>query len=128
MQTNEDLQLLISFLEDPVLRSIALIQDSLVDLNIQLARHPSILPGDFDINLSGQLELSVPNTPIQSHEISGYQDLYQDGELDDQRVPVAPLLHTSSEDTTSAQVLYTYMYYAWKFSIIKSSFFNIRIM
>ncbi|KAK0182957.1 hypothetical protein PV327_001037 [Microctonus hyperodae] len=103
MHTNEDLQLLISFLEDPVLRSIALIQDSLVDLNIQLARHPSILPGDFDINLSGQLELSVPNTPIQSHEISVYQDLYQDGELDDQRVPVAPLLHTSSEDTTSAQ-------------------------
>ncbi|XP_025158987.1 uncharacterized protein LOC105190328 isoform X2 [Harpegnathos saltator] len=104
MHTSQDLKSLISLLEDPVLRSIVTIQDSLIELNTQLAHHPSILPGDFDINISGQLELSVPSTPVQPLGPNLYQDLYQDSsELEDQRVPVAPLLHSSSEDT-SAQV------------------------
>ncbi|XP_032689961.1 uncharacterized protein LOC116853160 isoform X4 [Odontomachus brunneus] len=104
MHTSQDLKSLITLLEDPVLRSIVTIQDSLIELNTQLAHHPSILPGDFDINISGQLELSVPSTPVQPLGPNLYQDLYQDSsELDDQRVPVAPLLHSSSEDT-SAQV------------------------
>ncbi|KAH0953999.1 hypothetical protein HN011_006386 [Eciton burchellii] len=104
MHTSQDLKSLISLLEDPVFRSIVTIQDSLIELNTQLTHHPSILPGDFDINISGQLELSVPNTPVQTLGPNIYQDLYQDSsELEDQRVPVAPLLHSSSEDT-SAQV------------------------
>ncbi|EZA62055.1 Patj-like protein [Ooceraea biroi] len=104
MHTSQDLKSLISLLEDPVFRSIVTIQDSLIELNTQLTHHPSILPGDFDINISGQLELSVPNTPVQPLGPNMYQDLYQDSsELEDQRVPVAPLLHSSSEDT-SAQV------------------------
>ncbi|XP_011881700.1 PREDICTED: uncharacterized protein LOC105569668 [Vollenhovia emeryi] len=104
MHTQQDLKSLISLLEDPVFRSIVTIQDSLIELNTQLTHHPSILPGDFDINISGQLELSVPSTPVQPLGPSMYQDLYQDSsELEDQRVPVAPLLHSSSEDT-SAQV------------------------
>jgi len=104
MHASQDLKSLISLLEDPVFRSIVTIQDSLLELNTQLTHHPSILPGDFDINISGQLELSVPNTPIQTLRSNMYQDLYQDSsELEDQRVPVAPLLHSSSEDT-SAQV------------------------
>ena len=105
MHTSQDLKSLISLLEDPVFRSIVTIQDSLIELNTQLTHHPSILPGDFDINISGQLELSVPTTPVQPLGPNMYQDLYQDSsELEDQRVPVAPLLHSSSEDT-SAQVL-----------------------
>ncbi|KAF7389862.1 patj homolog [Vespa mandarinia] len=104
MHTTQDLKSLISLLEDPVFRSIVTIQDSLLELNSQLGQHPSILPGDFDINISGQLELSVPNTPVQPLGPIAYQDLYPDSsELDDQRVPIAPLLHSSSEDT-SAQV------------------------
>ncbi|XP_012055208.1 PREDICTED: uncharacterized protein LOC105618277 [Atta cephalotes] len=104
MHTSQDLKSLISLLEDPVFRSIVTIQDSLIELNTQLTHHPSILPGDFDINISGQLELSVPTTPVQPLGPNMYQDLYQDSsELEDQRVPVAPLLHSSSEDT-SAQV------------------------
>ncbi|XP_029662223.1 inaD-like protein isoform X1 [Formica exsecta] len=104
MHTSQDLKSLISLLEDPVFRSIVTIQDSLIELNTQLTHHPSILPGDFDINISGQLELSVPSTPVQPLGPNMYQDLYQDSsELEDQRVPVAPLLHSSSEDT-SAQV------------------------
>ncbi|XP_070514878.1 multiple PDZ domain protein isoform X2 [Cardiocondyla obscurior] len=104
MHTSQDLKSLISLLEDPVFRSIVSIQDSLIELNTQLTHHPSILPGDFDINISGQLELSVPSTPVQPLGPNMYQDLYQDSsELEDQRVPVAPLLHSSSEDT-SAQV------------------------
>ncbi|XP_039304524.1 uncharacterized protein LOC105196259 isoform X2 [Solenopsis invicta] len=104
MHTSQDLKSLISLLEDPVFRSIVTIQDSLIELNTQLTHHPSILPGDFDINISGQLELSVPSTPVQPLGPNMYQDLYQDtSEQEDQRVPVAPLLHSSSEDT-SAQV------------------------
>ncbi|XP_014610897.1 PREDICTED: uncharacterized protein LOC106790479 isoform X3 [Polistes canadensis] len=104
MYTTQDLQSMISLLEDPVFRSIVTIQDSLFELNSQLGDHPSILPGDFDINISGHLELSVPNTPVQPLGPITYQDLYPDSsELDDQRVPIAPLLHSSSEDT-SAQV------------------------
>lgn len=104
LHSSEDLELLVSLLEDPVLRTVAVIQDSLTDLNSQLSQHPSILPGDFDINLIGQLELSVPSTPIQPLEADLYQDLYQDNsERDDQRVPVARAVHTSSDDN-SAQV------------------------
>lgn len=104
MHTTQDLKSLISLLEDPVFRSIVTIQDSLLELNNQLGQHPSILPGDFDINISGQLEISVPNTPVQPLGSNAYQDLYPDSsEMDDQRVPNAPLLHSSSEDT-SAQV------------------------
>lgn len=105
LHTSQDLQSLISLLEDPVFRSIVTIQDSLAELNTQLVQHPSILPGDFEINLGGQLQLSVPSTPVQPVGQGMYQNLYQDNsEVDDQRVPVAPLLHSSSEDT-SAQVV-----------------------
>ncbi|OAD58092.1 Patj like protein [Eufriesea mexicana] len=104
MHTTQDIKSLISLLEDPVFRSIVTIQDSLIELNSQLGQHPSIIPGDFDINISGQLELSVPSTPVQPLGSNVYQDLYQDSsELEDQRVPVVPLVHSSSEDT-SAQV------------------------
>ncbi|XP_066584888.1 multiple PDZ domain protein-like [Prorops nasuta] len=103
MHTSEDLKSLISLLEDPVFRSIVTIQDSLLELNGQLGQHPSILPRDFDINISGQLELSVPNISTQPLP-NMYSDIFQDSsELEDQRVPVAPLVHSSSEDT-SAQV------------------------
>ncbi|CAK9809008.1 Patj homolog [Anthophora quadrimaculata] len=102
--TTQDIRSLISLLEDPVFRSIVTIQDSLIELNTQLGQHPSILPGDFDINISGQLELSTHSTPVQPLGSNVYQDLYQDSsELEDQRVPVVPLVHSSSEDT-SAQV------------------------
>ncbi|XP_058790086.1 uncharacterized protein LOC131663616 isoform X2 [Phymastichus coffea] len=104
LHTSQDLQSLISLLEDPVFRSIVTMQDSLAELNTQLTQHPSILPGDFDIHLGGQLELIVPNTPVQPIGQAMYQNLYHDtSEIDDQRVPVAPLLHSSNEDT-SAQV------------------------
>uniref|UniRef100_A0ABD2X0H4 Multiple PDZ domain protein n=1 Tax=Trichogramma kaykai TaxID=54128 RepID=A0ABD2X0H4_9HYME len=102
LHTSQDLQSLISLLEDPVFRSIVTIQDSLEELNSQLGQHPSILPGDFDINLGGQLELSVPTTPVQPVGQAMYQNLYQDSsEVEDQRVPVAPLLHSSSEETNA---------------------------
>lgn len=104
VHTTQDIKSLISLLEDPVFRSIVTVQDSLNELNSQLGQHPSILPGDFDINISGQLDLSVPNTPVQPLGQNMYPDMYQDtSELEDQRVPVALLPHSSSEET-SAQV------------------------
>ncbi|XP_014208274.1 uncharacterized protein LOC106639270 [Copidosoma floridanum] len=103
LHTSQDLQSLISLLEDPVFRSIVTIQDSLAELNNQLAQHPSILPGDFDISLGGQLELSVPNTPVQPVGQGIYTNPYQESDVDDQRVSMAQMLHSSSEDT-SAQV------------------------
>lgn len=106
MHTTQDLKSLISLLEDPVFRSIVTLQDSLIELNAHLTQHPSTLPGDFDISVSGKLEFSPPSPPVQPLELNMYQDLYQQdsSELEDQRVPVAPLLHSSSEDT-SAQVI-----------------------
>ena len=100
MHTNQDIRSLIALLEDPVFRSIVTLQDSLAELNTQLGQHPSILPGDFDIHLSGQLEFSVPNTPLQPVGQNIFQELYQDSsEFDDQRVPVSPLAHSASEET-----------------------------
>ncbi|KAF7990582.1 hypothetical protein HCN44_000387 [Aphidius gifuensis] len=101
LHTSNDLESLISLLENPVLRNIAVIQDSLDDLNDQLSQHPSLLPDDFDINTNGRLELSVPTTPIQPFETNIYQELYQENtEIDDQRVPVASLINANNEDTT----------------------------
>lgn len=120
MHTTQDIKSLISLLEDPVFRSIVTIQDSLIELNSQLGQHPSIIPGDFDINISGQLELSVPSTPVQPLGSNVYQDLYQDSsELEDQRVPVVPLVHSSSEDT-SAQVKF---YLVCVLNALPTSFF-----
>lgn len=107
LHTSHDLQSLISLLEDPVFRSIVTIQDSLAELNSQLVQHPSILPGDFDISLGGQLELSVPNTPVQPVGQGMFTNLYQESNVDDQRVSASQLLHSSSEDT-SAQVRFFY--------------------
>lgn len=57
MQTAESLQTILEILNDPVFRQIIQCQDSLTDLNSQIAQHPSILPSDFDIDLSGNLVL-----------------------------------------------------------------------
>lgn len=53
VNTYQDLNLLISVLENPVFRSIVTVQDSLSELNQQLGQHPSILPVDFDITAAG---------------------------------------------------------------------------
>ncbi|XP_052123450.1 patj homolog isoform X1 [Frankliniella occidentalis] len=92
-QTTDDLNLLISVLENPIFRSIVTIQDSLTDLNQQLQDHPSILPVDFDIAPTGELVLNVPREPDLYYLHHGSQ------ELDDQRVP--QLSHSSSGDTNS---------------------------
>ncbi|XP_071582560.1 patj homolog [Temnothorax nylanderi] len=103
MNTAKHFKTLISVLEDPVFRGICRIQDSATDLNRQLKHNPSIGPHDFDINISGQLELKVPSTSVQP--LGPNQDLYQgSSELEDQRVSVAPLLHSSSEDTSAQKV------------------------
>ncbi|XP_020285620.1 uncharacterized protein LOC109855592 isoform X2 [Pseudomyrmex gracilis] len=104
MHTSQDLKSLISLLEDPVFRSIVTIQDSLLELNSQLLIHPSIVPGDFDINVSGQLELSTPSSSTQGVGQNIFQDYQDSSDLEDQRVPVAPLMHGSSSEDTSAQV------------------------
>uniref|UniRef100_A0A1B6GQS6 Multiple PDZ domain protein n=2 Tax=Cuerna arida TaxID=1464854 RepID=A0A1B6GQS6_9HEMI len=101
-QTADDLNFLIASLENPILRSIVTIQDSLGELNQQLQQHPSILPVDFDIGLSGDLILSVP-PPL-------YESDYPPAatprtEFDDQRVPVAKLSQSSSGDSPSPQVI-----------------------
>lgn len=57
MSTAEPLATILEILNDPVFRQIIQCQDSLSDLNTQIAQHPSILPNDFDIDLSGNLVL-----------------------------------------------------------------------
>lgn len=81
MNTSESLKIILGLLQDPVLRSIVQVQDSLSDLNKQIVQHPSILPNDFDINASGDLVLNVPPT----------LDMYDTDYPDEQRVPSAQL-------------------------------------
>ncbi|XP_045771822.1 patj homolog [Maniola jurtina] len=59
--TNDDLNLLINLLESPILKSIATLHDSVGMLATQVAHHPSILPGDFDITPAGDLALQTRN-------------------------------------------------------------------
>ncbi|XP_048488663.1 patj homolog isoform X1 [Plutella xylostella] len=59
--TNEDLNMLINLLDSPILRSIATLHDSVGMLATQVAHHPSILPGDFDITPAGELALQSRN-------------------------------------------------------------------
>lgn len=47
--------MLINLLESPILKSIATLQDSVGMLATQVAHHPSIIPGDFDITPAGNL-------------------------------------------------------------------------
>ncbi|XP_052743497.1 patj homolog [Bicyclus anynana] len=59
--TNDDLNLLINLLESPILKSIATLHDSIGMLATQVAHHPSILPGDFDITPAGDLAIQTRN-------------------------------------------------------------------
>lgn len=58
-QTAESLKTILDILQDPVFRTIVHVQDSLSELNAQLTQHPSMLPNDFDIDMAGNLVLSV---------------------------------------------------------------------
>ncbi|XP_047505688.1 patj homolog isoform X2 [Pieris napi] len=59
--TNDDLNMLINLLENPILRSIVTLQDSVAMLTTQVAHHPSIIPDDFDITPAGDLALQTRN-------------------------------------------------------------------
>lgn len=66
-QVQTDLELLTNLLNNPVLRNILKLEDSLQELNGHLQHHPSLLPSDFDIDGSGQLVLNANLSPsIQS--------------------------------------------------------------
>lgn len=69
-------------------------QGSLSELDTQLQEHPSILPADFNIAESGELELSVQRSIYEPD----YQTLPR--EFDDQRVPVAKLSSSSGEPSS----------------------------
>lgn len=86
--TSQDLNLLISVLENPIFRSIVTVQDSLRELNQQLRQHPSILPADFDITSSGELVLNIP--PGGELYDLRYEEGYSARDFDEQRVPSAP--------------------------------------
>uniref|UniRef100_A0A336KF46 CSON006531 protein n=3 Tax=Culicoides sonorensis TaxID=179676 RepID=A0A336KF46_CULSO len=71
METVDDIKLILDILQDPIFRNIVHIQDSLSELNTQIAQHPSILPNDFDIAVSGDLILKVPTTDLFDGDFSG---------------------------------------------------------
>ncbi|XP_049826519.1 patj homolog isoform X2 [Aethina tumida] len=99
VNTYQDLNLLISVLENPVFRSIVTVQDSLSELNQQLGQHPSILPVDFDITASGELVLNVP--PAGELYDPDYTDDFQTNrDFDEQRVPSAPISPGSPQVAT----------------------------
>lgn len=94
VNTADSLKTILDILQDPVFRSIIQIQDSVNELNGQIAQHPSILPGDFDISASGDLIINVPPT----------MDMYGGDYIDEQRVPSAQLSPRSP--TTSSKLDY----------------------
>lgn len=99
VNTYQDLNLLISVLENPVFRSIVTVQDSLSELNQQLGQHPSILPVDFDITAAGELVLNVP--PAGELYDPDYTDDYPPTrDFDEQRVPSAPISPSSPQVST----------------------------
>lgn len=55
--TEDSLKIILDILQDPVFKNIVKVQDSLSELNNQIVQHPSILPADFDINISGEFTL-----------------------------------------------------------------------
>ncbi|KAH8408113.1 hypothetical protein KR222_008856 [Zaprionus bogoriensis] len=59
LQTAESLNTILGILTDPVFRTIAHVQESLFELGMQLGQHPSMLPNDFDFDVSGNLVLSL---------------------------------------------------------------------
>ncbi|CAG9855352.1 unnamed protein product [Phyllotreta striolata] len=96
LNTSQDLNLLISVLENPVFRSIVTVQDSVSELNQQLSQHPSILPVDFDITAAGELVLNVP--PAGELYDPDYTDDYPPSrDFDEQRVPSAPISPSSPQ-------------------------------
>ncbi|XP_015372470.1 PREDICTED: multiple PDZ domain protein-like [Diuraphis noxia] len=89
--TNNDLQLLISVFQNPIIKTIASVQDSVSELSCQLQEHPSLLPVDFDISpVTGQLVLSLPSESTLYNSVP--EDL-------DQRVP--KLSNSSSTESSS---------------------------
>lgn len=98
VNTYQDLNLLISVLENPVFRSIVTVQDSLSELNQQLGQHPSILPVDFDITAAGELVLNVP--PAGELYDPDYTNEYSSRDFDEQRVPSAPISPSSPQVPT----------------------------
>lgn len=90
INTADSLRTILDILQDPVFRSIIQIQDSVSELNTQISQHPSILPSDFDINLSGDLVINVP--PVM--------DMYGGDYVDEQRVPSAQLSPRSPNSPT----------------------------
>ncbi|XP_055372920.1 patj homolog [Condylostylus longicornis] len=81
MATAESLKTMLDVLECPVFRTLVQIQDSLCELNRQLVQHPSMLPNDFDIDISGNLILKVPQSV----------DLFEPEYPDEQRVSSAQM-------------------------------------
>ena len=67
-QVQTDLDLLTSLLQNPVLRNILKLEDSLEELNQHLVHHPSLLPSDFDIDKTGTLV--VNQNILQTHRTS----------------------------------------------------------
>ena len=70
----DDINTLISVLENPVFQSILNIQDSLRKLKKQVHLHPSILPEDFDITPAGDLVINLPPTEDNSPYQNGLED------------------------------------------------------
>lgn len=73
MDTVDDIKFILDVLQDPIFRNIVQVQDSLAELNSQIAQHPSILPNDFDIAVSGDLILKVPPTDLFDGDFSNEQ-------------------------------------------------------
>lgn len=96
LETLDDIQLILDVLEDPIFRNLIQIQDSIKELNGQIQQHPSILPGDFDIDIAGDLIINVPPS----------SDIYDSEYRDEQRVPSAQISPRSPNSPVTKNLPY----------------------
>ena len=97
MSTSENIKLILNLLQDPVLRSIVQVQDSLSELNKTTVQHPSIIPKEFDISTAGELIISVP----------ACINLYDPDYTDEQLVPSAQISPRSPNSSSAASLCFS---------------------
>ena len=100
-QVQLDLDLLMNLLQNPVLKGILQLEDSLTELDGHLASHPSLLPTDFDIDKTGQLVVNANIIPtLQSSSSKGTN---KGGEKE--TLPVSSKASSSHQSVTTVSPL-----------------------
>ncbi|XP_045028457.1 multiple PDZ domain protein isoform X3 [Daphnia magna] len=121
-QVQADLDLLTSLLQNPVLRNILKLEDSLEELNQHLVHHPSLLPSDFDIDKTGTLVVNQnilqTHRRISSKTKGGKSSPALSNASSSKQSTVSPETHKREVDKTAAEFQQSILQAAAKREII----------